>query len=185
MLTGGSPPPREALAQWTLSPLFFAYIALFGGGVGEEVGWRGYALPRLQRRVGALGASVLIGVLWAGWHIPAWFAPGSGQDLLSFPVFVISTTAASVVLTWMYNSTEGGLVLVVLAHTMFNLCASGPWFRALYALPPEQRGLDPFAVLTALVVALTLAVVAGSDAGTLTSRGLSAVPERGLRAPRS
>ena len=83
--TGGSRPPAEALAQWTLLPVFFAYILLFGGGVDEELGWRGYALPRLQQRYGAAIASVILGVAWAGWHIPAWFTPGSGQDVNLIP----------------------------------------------------------------------------------------------------
>jgi membrane protease YdiL (CAAX protease family) len=170
MATGGSAPPAEALAQWTLLPVFFLYIFVFGGGVGEELGWRGYALPRLQARYGALVASVLIGLLWAGWHIPAWFIPGSGQDAISFPTFVVSTTAAAIVLTWVYNSTDGGLPLVIITHTVFNLCSTGPWFRALVALPPERRGLDPFLLLTSGVVIVAICVVVLSDPRTLTAR---------------
>jgi membrane protease YdiL (CAAX protease family) len=57
-------------------------------------------LPRLQQRFGALVASVILGLLWAGWHIPAWFTAGSGQDAISFPVFVVSVTAAAIIFTW-------------------------------------------------------------------------------------
>src|SRR5437867_3306004 len=168
--TGGSPPPAEALAQWTLLPVFFVYIAFVGGGLDEELGWRGYALPRLQQRYGALIASVILGVFWAGWHIPAWFTRGSGQDVISFPVFALSATAAAIVLTWLYNSTGGSLPLVILAHTMFNLCTTGPWSRALFTLPPDQRGLDPFNILTVVVLAVAVGVVLLTDRRTLTRR---------------
>lgn len=166
--TGGSAPPTEALAQWTLLPVFFLYILLVGGGVGEELGWRGYALPRLQHRYGALIASLILGLIWAGWHIPAWFTHGSGQDAISFPVFVVSATAAAIILTWLYNSTGGSLPLVILAHTVFNLCSTGPWFRALFTLPPDQRGLDPFDLLTIVVVVTALGVVVLTEPRTLT-----------------
>ena len=123
--------------------MFFVYILLVGGGVDEELGWRGYALPRLQQRYGALVASVILGLFWAGWHIPAWFTPGSGQDAISFPVFVVNVTAAAIILTWLYNSTGGSLPIVILAHTVFDLCTTGPWSRALFTLPPDQTRPGP------------------------------------------
>jgi membrane protease YdiL (CAAX protease family) len=168
LATGGSPPPAEALAQWRLIPPFFLYIALVGGGVDEELGWRGYALPRLQQRYGALVASVILGVVWAGWHIPAWFTPGSGQDVISFPVFVVSVVAASILLTALYNSTGGSLPMVILAHTVFDLCTTGPWARALFMLPAGQRGLDPFNLLTVVVVIAAIGAVLATNPRTLT-----------------
>src|SRR5207253_2297396 len=89
---------------------------LVGGGVDEELGWRGFALPRLQDRYGALIASVVLGIFWAGWHIPAWYAAGSGQDLISFPVFEVSVIGAAILFTWLYNSTGGSLPQGVLGH---------------------------------------------------------------------
>ena len=150
--------------------MFFSYILLAGGGVDEELGWRGYALPRLQQRHGALIASVILGLVWAGWHIPAWFTPGSGQDAISFPVFVVSVTAAAIIFTWLYNSTGGSLPVVILAHTVFDLCTSGPWSRALFTLPPDQSGLDPFNLLTAVVFIMAVGVVLATHAQTLTRR---------------
>lgn len=169
-VTGGSGPPDDALAQWKVVPAFFAYIVIFGGGVGEELGWRGYALPRLQQRYGALSASLLIGVVWALWHLPAWWTPGSGQDAVSFPVFVVSVVAASILLTSLYNSTGGSLPAVILAHTVFNLATTGPWARAILALPPEQRGVDPFNALTLVVGLVALGVVLTTDPRTLAAR---------------
>ena len=170
LATGGSPPPAAALAQWTLLPVYFVYILLVGGGVDEELGWRGYALPRLQERYGATIASLILGVAWAGWHIPAWFAPGSGQDAISFPVFVVSTIAAAILLTYLYNSSGGSLPVVILAHTVFDLCTTGPWSRALFTLPPDQRGLDAFNLLTVIVGIVALSVVLTTDPRTLTGR---------------
>lgn len=170
LATGGSPPPTEALAQWTRLPVFFVYILLFGGGVDEELGWRGYALPRLQQRFGAPFASVILGVAWAGWHIPAWFTPGSGQDAISFPVFVVNVTAATILFASLYNTTGGSLPVVILAHTVFNLCTTGPWSRALFTLPPNQSGLDPFNLLTVVVGIVAAGVVLATDPRTLTGR---------------
>jgi membrane protease YdiL (CAAX protease family) len=113
---------------------------------------------------------LILGLFWAGWHIPAWFMPGSGQDAISFPVFAASATAAAIVLTWLYNSTDHSLPVVILAHTVFNLCTTGPWFRALYALPPDQQGLDPFNVLTVTLVIVALGVVLLTDPRTLRIR---------------
>ena len=168
--TGGAPPPAAALAQWPLLPVYFVYILLAGGGVDEELGWRGFALPRLQARYGALVASVVLGVFWAGWHIPAWFIPGSGQDLISFPVFVVSVIGAAVVFNWLYNSTAGALPLVILFHTVFDLLTTGPWSRALLALPPSQRGVDWFVLITAAVLVVAVGVVLLTDPRTLTRR---------------
>jgi membrane protease YdiL (CAAX protease family) len=91
-------------------------------GLGEETGWRGFALPRLQRNHPAANAALLLGVLWAGWHLPAFFFRDTYIEMgwIGFPMFVVSVTFASVVFTWLYNSTRGSLPLVILFHVFFN-----------------------------------------------------------------
>ena len=87
---------------------------------GEEVGWRGYALPRLATHLGLGGASILLGVIWALWHLPLFFLQGSGSDGQSFPIYLIHVTALSVAMSWLYWKTEGSLLLVMLMHASVN-----------------------------------------------------------------
>ena len=87
--------------------------------LGEEFGWRGFALSRLQRRYNALWASLILGVIWACWHIPIFFLPGA--PLSDFPLFLVGMMAGSVLLTWLYNSTDNSLLIVMVAHAAFDL----------------------------------------------------------------
>jgi membrane protease YdiL (CAAX protease family) len=69
---------------------------------GEEIGWRGYALPRLAARVGFARASLVLGVFWACWHLPLFFVPALNQYGQSFPLFMLGNIALSVAMTWLY-----------------------------------------------------------------------------------
>lgn len=91
-------------------------------GLGEETGWRGYALPHLQRRYSAASATLILAVSWAFWHVPAFFYRDTytQMGLLGFPMFLVSITFATMVFTWLYNSTGGSLLLVILFHAFFN-----------------------------------------------------------------
>jgi membrane protease YdiL (CAAX protease family) len=101
---------------WVALPLFFL-VGVFSNG--EEIGWRGYALPRLQARHGALIASLIIGVVWAFWHVPKFLTVGSAQDY-SFWVFLLNSIAFAVLYTWVYNNTKSSLLLVTLFHAAIN-----------------------------------------------------------------
>jgi uncharacterized protein len=99
-------------------------LAIFifpGSALGEEIGWRGYALPRLQARMSALSASLLLAPIWALWHLPLWLTGAPGRTPLIYAAFVVSAFGLSVLLTWVYNSTGGSLLLVVLLHATINL----------------------------------------------------------------
>jgi len=102
-------------------PLMFGGVLLSTWvQAGEELGWRGYALPRLAQPLGLGGASVVLGVIWALWHLPLFFLPGSGSDGQSFPLYLLHVTALSVAICWLYWKTGGSLLLVMLMHASIN-----------------------------------------------------------------
>lgn len=123
-----------------------------GFQAGEEVGWRGYALPRLSHHVGLAGASVLLGVVWALWHLPQFFFFPQGDTFgQSFPVWLLQVTAISVALAWLYWRTGGSLLLVMLMHAGVN---NTNW------VPSGVPGAtDPLALSTSLVAWLTAGVL--------------------------
>ena len=111
--------PDETPALVTL-PLVVIFLVLFGGGQ-EEPGWRGFALPRLQAEMNALAASVLLGVVWAAWHLPLFLFDASGQAGLSLWVYFPYVIGLSVILTSVFNSTGGSVLGVMVLHALINL----------------------------------------------------------------
>jgi uncharacterized protein len=89
--------------------------------VGEELGWRGYALPRLLAERSALAASLILGALWGAWHLPTFFVPGAPQYGLPFSAFVFLTMAYSVLISWVYVHTGGSVLVATLLHGAMNL----------------------------------------------------------------
>ncbi len=106
----------------------FSFLVVLGGGQ-EEPGWRGFALPRMQRRMGPLRASVVLGLLWGLWHLPVFvFVPGyhsAGAGVASIAASLLIFTAVdavgqSLLLTWLFNHTRGSILFAVLAHASLN-----------------------------------------------------------------
>jgi membrane protease YdiL (CAAX protease family) len=118
---GGQP----RVAGEPLSAAVFAIQAFFLllATLGEEIGWRGVALPGLQQRHGPLAASLVLGLLWAAWHLPFWLLIGNleefgpGYLVLNFLLIL----PGSVYITWFYNHGRGSLLLAVAYHITFNL----------------------------------------------------------------
>jgi membrane protease YdiL (CAAX protease family) len=109
---------RSSIEFGGLSVLNFVVFVLI---VGEELGWRGYALPRLLARRSALAASLILGVLWGLWHLPTFFVPGAPQHGLPITAFLLLTMAYSVLFTWIYLHTGGSVLLATLFHGAINL----------------------------------------------------------------
>lgn len=101
-----------------------AYLVSFGvtlllAGAIEELAWRGFLQPRLQHRLTAVSASVLIGLVWALWHVP--MILGGAGNFTVFWEYVLNLAMLSVVLGWLYNNTDGALPVVMVAHASHNM----------------------------------------------------------------
>jgi uncharacterized protein len=141
-------------------PLAFVTTLVLGGPLGEEPGWRGFALPRLQVTCGPLGGGVVLGVLWALWHLPLfWSGVWTPPSVANIVMFVVMITLLTVVMTWVFNNAQGSLLITMLMHASFNTFANkvvAPLFPARllndYGLLPELVGFGAVAVV---VVAAT------------------------------
>lgn len=117
---------RLAIGEWPefgQTPLFLIPLAVMISTpvqAGEEIGWRGYALPRLASHVGLGPASVLLGIIWAVWHLPLFLLPGADTSGQSFTVYLSGVTALSVAIAWLYWRTGGSLLLTMLMHAAIN-----------------------------------------------------------------
>jgi membrane protease YdiL (CAAX protease family) len=111
-------------------------LALFLGPI-EEFGWRGVALPLFQRKFNPFWAGLILGIIWAVWHIPAFLLSGTAQSAWSFTPFFVGVVAISVILTPLFNDSRGSLLIAVLYHFQMNNPIwpdAQPWDSLLFAI---------------------------------------------------
>jgi membrane protease YdiL (CAAX protease family) len=118
LLSKNTPPFNSPLELVPQIVLLFFIVGIING---EELAWRGFALPRLQAKHNALTASLILGVIWSIFHLPLFFTlTGSSQSDWSFTNFLVTTVALTVLYTWMYNNTRGSVLLAYLFHASAN-----------------------------------------------------------------
>jgi membrane protease YdiL (CAAX protease family) len=166
--------PRFGDTPWYL--IVGAIVVSTPVQAGEEIGWRGYALPRLAARLGFAGGSVLLGIIWAVWHVPLFFIPGLDNYGQSLAMFLVGGTALSVAMAWLYMRTAGSLLLTMLMHSAVN--------QTVGIVPSTVPGAtNPFAVSGSLVGWLSVAVAWIAAAYLLVRlRHLESRPEKARRA---
>ncbi|MBL8057997.1 MAG: CPBP family intramembrane metalloprotease [Anaerolineales bacterium] len=111
------PPELKTVSPLAFLPAVFLQQTLLGSSMGEEPGWRGYALPRLLERFGPLWSSILLGALWVVWHLPLSFVAGDAREGSFTAWTALGTIATAVIFTWLYQHTRGSLLLALLLHT--------------------------------------------------------------------
>ncbi len=150
ILLGGTVPASMAAAHIPLAMANFALVLLVGGPLGEEFGWRGYAMSALMARMTWRAASVIIGVVWGLWHLPLFFMIGTAQSQMPILVFMVNILAGSVLFGWLFVRTNQSVLPAIVLHTSLNT-----WAGLLMIVPTEATG-RPYAVVTILLVLIAL-----------------------------
>ena len=157
------------LSHYWSSPLFFVnrlpslwllILVVPLAPILEELGWRGYVLDRLQEKYSALSSSLILGVLWFFWHVPAFFFPGGMLGVmpiasLSFWLYAITLVILSVYFTWIYNNTNRSTLAAILFHIMIE-------FSANAGLIPFDQPEHLYNVVLLLIIAIGITVVYGA-----------------------
>ncbi len=181
LLLGGEAPPFTMIrTELHLIPLYLVLVVLmpWNGPVGEEFGWRGFALPKLQTRYGPLIASLVIGIVWGVWHLPEFFAPlgvlgalASSMGVVSFMlVYTLGTIANSVYMTWLYNKTgASALVAGIVWHTAIDFWA--PPILSDSSLVAAGEGTHLPTIAQPLYLTVLAVLVVGAILLTLVTRG--------------
>lgn len=173
LLLGGEAPPFTMIrAELNLIPLYLVMVVLmpWNGPVGEEFGWRGYALPKLQKQYGPLIASLVIGTIWGIWHLPSFFSPQGVVGAIAASVgmifilpYTLGTIANSIFMTWLYNrSKASALIAGIVWHAAINFWA--PILLSDSSLISAREGthlptIAPNLYLTVLAVQVVGAVI--------------------------
>jgi membrane protease YdiL (CAAX protease family) len=126
------------------------------GGFGEELGWRGYALPRLLVLMPPLPAAIFLGLIWGVWHLPAFFVSDLSQSKFGFGWFLIGTVSLSILMTWLYLHANGN---VIVAGTIPHLTTNLLFDAHVYlhdAVVTEAFGLGTLAVVLIAVSGVSL-----------------------------
>ncbi len=152
---------KGSLTTWNWAsfgsyPLGIAYNLLMAGPVGEEPGWRGYALPKLQRKFGPILGSIVLGVLWFGWHLPLFLIPSwTSSSMSGYALLVIGL---SFLMTFGFNLSGGSVLVAIIMHSAFNSCSRvlGGFLEA--AKTRERPSAETTLALSFLVVAILITV---------------------------
>jgi membrane protease YdiL (CAAX protease family) len=172
----GNPPTglRPGTTLWVL--LGALGLSLLTGPLGEEAGWRGFALPRLQQKYSALTSSLILGVLWTFWHFPNYLnlrtdASAGGSPVFPFVIFLPITIGLAILFTWLYNNSGGSLVLTAFAHYAFNF--SGGYIAGYFGLMPHNL---LFMIAGAGLAVITIAVIVIFGPKHLSRKPVSELP---------
>ncbi len=180
LLMGGEAPPfimiREEL---NLIPLYLVMVVLmpWNGPVGEEFGWRGYALPKLQDKYGPLIASLVIGSIWGIWHLPSFFAPQGvigaiavAMGMVFIIPYTLGTIANSIFMTWLYNrSKASALVAGIVWHAAINFWA--PLLLSDSSLVAAREGTHLPTIAPPLYLTVLAAQIIGAIILTIATKG--------------
>ena len=156
----GAPAPVVDVTIAGVASLFL--FSIFpGSAMGEELGWRGFALPRLQARRSALAASLVVGAVWGIYHLPLFLLGSPTRPFALFLPFALSCVIMSIFYAWMFNGTGGSLLIAVLLHAATNLPLT-----IVYA-PLQEHVLPAYWLYVAMLALAAVVLIARTGAAAL------------------
>ena len=152
---GGVLPPSPFSGQVWMAAASVLVMFFVGGPFGEEFGWRGYALPALQQRYGWRVASLLLGAVWAAWHLPLFYIANAVQSHLPMGLYALSVVASSVLFAWLFNRSQASVVPVFILHTAVNA-----WSMIIPVMAlPDGSNLRPFQIVVGIQVVVAIVLL--------------------------
>ena len=166
----GIAPLTALIQQW---PLYFTtflpnlLIIVVAVQIWEEGGWSGYAVPNLQKRFGALRTALILGPLWALWHLPAFFVPGQIFDqkvgaitmIVQMVLMIIVAILTRILMTWVFNNTKGSILIAILLHAALDASNSGSAFIKHLLTASQLGGYDLASALLFPLIAAVLLLI--------------------------
>ncbi len=132
-------------------PLIFLQILFIGGALGEEFGWRGFALDRLFKLYSQFTATLILGIIWSIWHLPLFFMDGTVQSNMPIWQFIIQNTMIAFYYTLVYKRTKKNMILMIFLHAAANTAAA--------VVPYWQSDLGRYIGFTVLLIGLVIIIV--------------------------
>ncbi len=161
---------RSGYTAWNWAALlnfrYYFILSLVAGPIGEEPGWRGFALPILQSRYGPAKASLLLGLIWSSWHLPLFLI--QGWTTSPFWIYAIIITALSVIITFGYNLSGGSVIAAILVHNTFN--AGGAPLHDFLGTATLRQHFDLIVACAFLLTAIALIAFTRGNLGMKCSR---------------
>jgi uncharacterized protein len=145
---GGTVPTSPAVGHIPLAIANFGLVFLIGGPLGEELGWRSYAVTALGSKMGWRAASLLIGIIWCAWHVPLFMTAGTAQFQMSLAMFMLNIVAGSVLFSWLFLQSKRSVIPALVAHTSLNAWAG------ILSIVPTPETSRPYALVTGILVAI-------------------------------
>jgi membrane protease YdiL (CAAX protease family) len=141
---------------WWIPVLFLVFFVM---QFSEELGWRGYALDRLQKKWNAVFSSILLGMIWAIWHVPMFMINGYAQHdyHLPFEQFIITLVLLSIIITWIQNNSKGSLIPAFTIHALINL--SGDMLPLIEKNTETQGNYTAWILTNILLGLITIVIV--------------------------
>jgi membrane protease YdiL (CAAX protease family) len=183
-LFGGSwadaAPPAILVGPLVVLPLFLVILTLTDG-LGEELAWRGFALPRLLTRYNALAASLILGVIWALWHLPLLWTEGGPMYQLPVWLLLLDVTAKAVLFTWVFLHTRGSVLIAMLFHGATNLFLVSPEVASTGDLGlPVLAMVGKWVLVGVVLLVAGPSLVRGSHPEALPRTSAATVPTAGV-----